>query len=671
MRIQRITESTTSGNALDAHTALLTTSISVAIAPDVVKVCPKYLARSINHINPHAVTPLWMQERLRRSGMTSIHPVVDITNYVMLELGQPMHAFDRACIKGAINIRHARSGEQLALLNKTILPLEPQDLLIADQQQPLALAGIMGGQGSAVQHTTQHIVLEAAYFQPVQISQSCQRTHIHTDSSHRFERGVDAELPEQAMARATQLVLAICGGQPEAMVSHISTPHLPVRPTIALNLSRLHSYTGLTLQPEQVSALLQRLGCQQIQQTEATTAIQQLQYWQPPSWRFDLEQEVDLIEEVMRMTGYDQIPARLPAIPSSNQAMVRHKAKADQNSDRRQIMHDLMQHLVSHGFYQVINYSFISRARHQQFADMTQMRTANGQDNRNNNDNAEDRILPLANPISEELAIMRASLLPGLLHNLAYNLHRQKDHIKLFEYGKRYLATQKRNHSAESSAPPIEESFLLSAIVWVPDKYKNNWQTTKQPYGFFDLKGELFTAIAAIADTSALDCLPEAGHPWFHPGQYARLALAGNTAGYLGALHPRLLSDLKLGKHARVFAFEMHTDVLLTLPGTSHRKVLSKYPAIMRDITLAVTQNISYQELAQAIRIQAGEHLKSLDFINLYQDKNMDTATAIQAMSFRLVWQAADKTLKEEEITTQLQQILAHLQQAYGIGLKN
>ena len=667
--------------------------VQVQVDDAAIASCPKYLVRRIMGMRMDAVTPLWMQERLRRSGIMTIHPIVDVTNYVMLELGQPMHAFDFTLINGGIRIRYAQKDEQIRLLNHTHLSLHTGDLVIADQQQPLALAGVMGGQHSAVHAATQDIVLEAAYFHPVQISQTCQRTHIHTDSSHRFERGVSADLPERAMARATELIISICGGQPGAVTACISTPNLPIQQPINLNLTKLNTYSGLTLHTQQVCNILQRLGCRQIKDTTNTNAViqtngpqkkQDTQQWQPPAYRFDLEQDVDLIEEVMRITGYDQIPERLPAIApcQDTQESVQTSAittssttapittpvitKAEQKctdsiiSDHK--VDRALQRLISYGFYQVINYSFISHNSYQQFtASLQHQETQQLHE-------LKDTALYLANPISEELAVMRPSLLPSLLHNLAYNLHRQKDYIKLFEYGKCYFAK-----ATKSQKQAVEESLRLSGIILVRNKYQDNWQAEKQSYSFFDLKGELFTTIDTITDVAQIDCTVDTTHPWFHPGQCASITIADKPAGYLGALHPRLLADLKLGKHTKVFAFEISPDILLTTqPKSPRQKVLSKYPAVTRDLTLKVKKDFPYQKLAQAICAQAGRYLKSLDFINLYQDTahNRTSDTNEQAMSFRLTWQSTERTLKEEEVTAQLEQILAYLQQHYAISLK-
>ena len=608
--------------------------------------CPKYLSRVIKAINPQAKTPLWMQEKLRRSGISTIHPVVDVTNYVMLELGQPMHAFDLHSIQGGIKVRYAEADETLNLLNKSSVTLNPDDLVIADDSKPIALAGIMGGLETAVQTTTEDLVLEAAYFDKTQISRTCQRTHIHSDSSHRFERGVDPTLPELAIERATELILSICGGEPGQVEHNTSQDHLPPGWQITLDLNKLHIYSGFTMPADQVISLLARLDCTLVKNASNKA---NLLHFDIPSYRFDLTQDVDLIEEIIRMTGYDAIESTMPKIAARPYDPA-HQLNPNHN---RAVLNQLKQRLTSYGFYQVINYSFISQKAYQNFYQDSSPSQKQPQATR--------PALQLANPISEDLSVMRPGLLSSLTNNLAYNLNRQKDQIKLFECANVY--------AAQSPGTGVKEQQCLAGLTYVHNKYHQDWQAEKQPYSFFDFKGELTATLALILDPAHIKFTAEQQHPLFHPGQCARLDIAGKHLGYMGALAPRLLQPLKLPKQHKVYAFEVYPDILLAEQKISSIDALSKYPGITRDLTLLVKKDFTYQTLEATIQANAGQYLKSLDLISLYAGEGVNSDD--QAISLRLKWQASDRTLKEQETTDAVTNLLAYLAKEYQISLKD
>ena len=634
----------------------------LSIKNQATEACPKYLSRIIKAINTEAKTPLWMQEKLRRSGISTIHPLVDVTNYVMLELGQPMHAFDLHAIQGSIKVRYAKAEETLNLLNKSSITLDTNDLVIADDSKPIALAGIMGGLETAVQTTTEDLVLEAAYFNKTQISRTCQRTHIHSDSSHRFERGVDPTLPELAIERATELILSICGGEPGQVKHNTSQDHLPPSRQIALDLNKLQIYSGFTMSADQVISLLARLDCTWVKDaSNGTFNKANLLHFTVPSYRFDLTQDVDLIEEIIRMTGYDAIASTMPKIAARPYDPA-HQLNPNHN---RAVLNQLKQRLTSYGFYQVINYSFISQKAYQNFYQDSSPSQKQLQATR--------PALQLANPISEDLSVMRPSLLFSLTNNLAYNLNRQKDQIKLFELANVYAAqsstvnTEDQNPSVKEQ--PVKEQQCLAGLAYVQNKHHQDWQAEKQPYSFFDFKGEFTASLALILDPAHIKFTAEQQHPLFHPGQCARLDIAGKHLGYMGALAPRLLQPLKLPKQHKVYAFEIYSDILLAEQKISSIDALSKYPSITRDLTLLVKKDFTYQTLALAIESHAGQYLKSLNLISLYAGEGVNSND--QAISLRLKWQAPNRTLKEEEITDTITNLLAYLAQKYQITLKD
>ncbi|HAO02412.1 MAG TPA: phenylalanine--tRNA ligase subunit beta, partial [Halomonas sp.] len=361
--------------------------------------CPRYLGRVIKGVNVEAETPLWMVERLRRSGVRSIDPVVDVTNYVMLELGQPLHAFDRDNLQGGITVRLAREAERLKLLDGQEVALRPETLVIADERGPLAMAGIMGGENSGVNEKTHTIFLESAFFAPLGIAGQARSYGLHTDASHRYERGVDPELPAMAVERATKLLMEICGGQAGPVVEAVSDEHLPAPRIIMLREARLESALSKRLQPDDVTDILQRLGLEVDKQAEGWSVV-------APSWRFDVAIEEDLIEEVARIHGYNNLPVRRPAarlaLRPANEALLTQAQLRNQ--------------MVARGFQEAVTYSFV--APDLQAAMLP------------------DAVSPvLANPISSDLSVMRASLFPGLVRALEYNLNRQQTRVRIFETG--------------------------------------------------------------------------------------------------------------------------------------------------------------------------------------------------------------------------------------------
>ncbi len=449
----------------------------ISVNVEAAAACPRYVARVIDGIDNDKPSPLWLIEALRRSGVRSLGPVVDVTNFVMLELGQPMHAFDGANINGGLVIRQARAGETLTLLDGQTLSLREQSLVIADHDQALALAGIMGGQSSAVSNATTSIVLEAAFFQPLALAGEARRYGLHTDSSHRFERGVDFELPRLAIERATGLLLDLVGGAAGPVVEVSDLAQLPARAAIGLRAQRISQVLGFALTDADVVAYLSRLGC-------TVTAAEQ--GWQviPPSHRFDLTIEVDLIEELARLYGYNRLPVTAPMAP------IRLLPQPENQTSLRR----LKRALVDMGYQEAITFSFIEAGLQQLF---------------------DPGVSPwaLANPLSAELAVMRTSLWPGLAMAVLHNQSRQQSRVRLFEAGLRFTPT----------ADGLEQVPMLAGIV-SGDAFSASWNNPKNSLDFFDVKGNIESLLQLCGIAAEFVA---STHPVLHPGQSAAITVNG------------------------------------------------------------------------------------------------------------------------------------------------
>ena len=589
--------------------------VSVA-APEV---CPRYLGRVVRGVAAGAATPLWMQERLRRSGLRSIHPVVDVTNYVMLELGQPMHAFDLERLAGGIEVRMARSGERLTLLDGQEVELEPDVLVIADASGPLALAGIMGGAGSAVGSETRNVFLESAFFSPAAIAGRARRYGLHTDSSHRFERGVDPELAWRAMERATALLLEIAGGQAGPVVEAAAPEALPQRRAVRLRAARIVALLGESIPEGEVEDILRRLGCE--------VAGEGAGIWRvtPPSSRFDLGIEVDFIEEVARVHGYERLApqrprgALVPAAVGEGRARVRRACRL----------------LADRGYREAITYSFVDPALQRLF-------------------DSQDRPIALANPLSSDTAVMRTSLWPGLVQALRHNLKRQQRRVRLFEYGKKYLIEDYE----------IKEFFVLSAAV-TGSRWPEQWGLPAQEADFYDLKGDV-EALLACARVEGLHFAPEPVHPALHPGQCACLLdEAGRCQGWLGALHPRLLQALELEQN--VLVFELSSPIIEHGRSPVFRE-LSKFPAVRRDLAVVVSESVPAQAVMEVVKAACGAQLQKLQLFDVYRGKGVDPDK--KSLALGLTFQDFSRTLTDEEVEALVKQVLVQLQDRLGATLR-
>ncbi|MFG0672013.1 phenylalanine--tRNA ligase subunit beta [Pseudomonas sp. xss_1] len=581
--------------------------------------CPRYLGRVIRNVDLSKPTPLWMVERLRRSDVRSIDAAVDITNYVMLELGQPMHAFDLAEINGGIRVRMAEEGEKLVLLDGQEVALRADTLVIADHTRALAIAGVMGGEHSGVDTAkTRDLFLESAFFEPISVAGKARSYGLHTDASHRYERGVDSQLAREAMERATALLLEVVGGEAGPIVEAVSEQHLPSIAPVTLRAERVAQMLGMEMDPAQVEQLLNNLGLA----TQADGAGQ----WtvNVPSHRFDISLEVDLIEELARLYGYNNLPVRYP------QARLAPQARPETRGE----LPNLRRLLVARGYQEAITYSFIDPKLFELFSPGVEP-------------------LLLANPISSDMAAMRASLWPGLVKAVQHNLNRQQDRVRLFESGLRFVG-QLGNLAQEP---------MIAGVV-TGSRLPEGWANGRDTIDFFDVKADVE---ALLGHSGALDdfTFVAGKHPALHPGQTAEIQREGKVVGYLGALHPELAKALDLDRQVFVFELVLADVVEGRLPKFSE---LSKFPETRRDLALIAGRDVASQDVLDVIRDNAGEWLTDLRLFDVYQGKGIDPDR--KSLAVGLTWQHPSRTLNDDEVNTTLHTILTSLEQRLNTTLR-
>jgi phenylalanyl-tRNA synthetase beta chain len=580
--------------------------------------CPRYVCRIIRNIDSSATTPWWMQERLRRGGLRAISPVVDVTNYVLLELGQPMHGFDLSKIVGDIRVRMAAEGERIDLLNGEQATLRADTLVIADAERAVALAGIMGGAGTAVGPETRDVLLESAFFAPLAISGKARSYGLHTDSSHRFERGVDPELQVRAIERATRLLLSIVGGEPGPVVEEVSPLDLPKREPLLLRPARVAQVLGLELPDATILDILKRLGMH-VEPSAKGWLIT------PPSARFDLLQEVDLIADIGRIHGYD----RIPISHASSASVTRSTPEANFDLDRARLA------LVDRGFHEVITYSFVSPDL-QALIDPSQ------------------EVLRLANPLSAELSTMRTSLWPGLIQTARYNQARQQERVRIFESGLRF------RFGAEGLT---QTQGLGGLIVGSPDP--EQWGLASRAADFFDLKADVEALLALTGARDRFSIVP-GSHPALHPGQTARLECDGQPVGLLGMLHPSLAARLDIAGNAFLFELDL---MPLSIGAIPKHASISRFPGIRRDIAILVDEAVTYAAVAECIRATETELLRDLVLFDVYTGKNIESGR--KSLALGLILQASSQTLTDDVIEDTVRRILARLSSDFGAQLRD
>ncbi|CAO3308663.1 MULTISPECIES: phenylalanine--tRNA ligase subunit beta [unclassified Pseudomonas] len=581
--------------------------------------CPRYLGRVIRNVDLSKPTPLWMVERLRRSDVRSIDAAVDITNYVMLELGQPMHAFDLAEINGGIRVRMAEEGEKLVLLDGQEVALRADTLVIADHTRALAIAGVMGGEHSGVNtEKTRDLFLESAFFEPISVAGKARSYGLHTDASHRYERGVDSQLAREAMERATQLLLDIVGGEAGPVVEAVSEQHLPQVAPVTLRAERITQMLGMEMDPAQVEQLLNAL--------ELTTTKSGEGQWtvSVPSHRFDISLEVDLIEELARLYGYNNLPVRYP------QARLAPQGKPETRGD----LPTLRRLLVARGYQEAITYSFIDPKLFELFSPGVEP-------------------LLLANPISSDMAAMRASLWPGLVKALQHNLNRQQDRVRLFESGLRFVG----------QLGDLQQQPMIAGVI-TGSRLPEGWANGRDGVDFFDVKADVEALLGYSGALS--DFTFSAGkHPALHPGQTAAIERDGKLVGYLGAIHPELAKALGLDRPVFLFELVLGDVVEGRLPKFSE---LSKFPETRRDLALIAGRDVASSAVLELIRDNAGEWLTDLRLFDVYQGKGIDPDR--KSLAVGLTWQHPSRTLNDDEVNTTLQNILTSLEQRLNTTLR-
>lgn len=580
--------------------------------------CPRYLGRVMRNVDLSRPTPLWMVERLRRSDIRSIDAAVDITNYVMLELGQPLHAFDLAEINGGIRVRMAEEGEKLVLLDGQEVSLRADTLVIADHQRALAIAGVMGGEHSGVNSGTRDLFLESAFFDTIALAGKARSYGLHTDASHRYERGVDSQLARKAMERATGLLLEIVGGEAGPIIEAVSETSLPTVEPVRLRAERIEQMLGLQLPAADVVQMLSALGLGVSEEAQGCWLVR------IPSHRFDISLEVDLIEELGRLYGYDRLPVRYPQARLAPEA--RPEARAELPSLRRL--------LVARGYQEAITYSFIDPKLFELFTP--------GQ-----------APLLLANPISADMAAMRTSLWPGLVKALQYNLNRQQTRVRLFESGLRFVG----------QLDVLKQESVLAGLI-CGSRLPEGWSNGREPVDFYDMKVDVEALLASAGNASAYTFVP-GEHPALHPGQTARIEKDGRLVGFVGGLHPELAKTLDIDQP--VFLFELLVAELAEGRMPAFQE-LSRFPEVRRDLAMLVDRSVPAEAIMQCIREAAGEFLTELKLFDVYQGKGIDPLS--KSMAVGLTWQHPSRTLNDDEVSDALQQILSILEERFNATLR-
>lgn len=587
-------------------------------APDA---CPRYLSRIVKGVNVKAQTPLWMQEKLRRCGIRSIDPVVDVTNYVLLEQGQPMHAFDLDKLDTGIVVRLAQKGEKLVTLDGNELKLMDNTLIIADASGPIAIAGIFGGAGTGVNQETQNVLLESAFFAPSAIRGRAREYGLHTDASHRYERGVDFEMQHTAMERATELLLSICGGEAGPVKENVSQQHIAKAETIYVRRQKLDALLGHVVTDSEVMQILTALGCN-VQVVEGGwNAI-------TPSWRFDLSIEVNLIGEIGRIYGYNNIPNQAPV---ANLSMNPHQEK--QQADKR--VRDL---LVDRGFHEAITYSFVDPEL--QKAVVPEI---------------EPIVLPY--PISQDMSAMRLSLITGLLTTVAYNQKRQQSRVRLFERGLRFVPKQ----AAENG---VQQDVMLAGVI-AGTAAEDHWSIESKGVDFFDLKGDLEAILELCVDANAFS-FRTGKHAAMHPGQTAEIFKDNKSVGFIGTVHPEL--ERVFGLNGKAIVFEIEWDAIATRQ-IPEAVAVSKFPANRRDIAVIVDEALESDSIVSTCLQSGGELVTSVNLFDVYQGQGVEDGKKSLAIALNL--QSDERTLEDADIAQVVDNVVKALGEQFEATLRD
>lgn len=578
---------------------------------------PRFCGRIIEGLDPSAQTPPWMRERLKRAGLRPISALVDVTNYVMLELGQPLHAFDNDALQGTIRVRRAKTGETLKLLDEREVTLGPDFLVVADDEGALALGGIMGGWDSRVTDTTRNVFLEAAHWVPSAIAGRSRKLGMHTDAGHRFERGVDPEMPRIAVERATALILQIAGGRPGPLTEAAWKEHLRPHPPVLLRRARLQRILGMEVPAADVERILLALGM---------TVLADVEGWRvtPPSRRFDIAIEEDLIEEIARIHGYDTVPLHAPSGRITLGPLPEDRVDAA----------DLRRQLCARGYVEAINYAFLDAAT---------LRTWS----------LDADAVPLANPLSADLAVMRTALLPGLVAALQRNIARQQDRVRLFESGRVFR---------QGPEGPQETLRLAGAAVGAAKA--EQWNATRRALDFHDLQGDVESLLALSGANVNFRYVP-ASEPWLHPGRSAELWRGETRVGVLGHLHPGLTQALDIDGEVLVFELDAEALSARDIPRAGE---LSKFPSVRRDIAVVVAEETPWNALETSLRAALGGLLREVRLFDQYRGTGLEPG--FKSLAIGLILQDGYRTLADADTDRAVQSALAALEQDCGAKLR-
>lgn len=585
---------------------------ALRITVDAPQACPLYCGRLMRAVDAAAPTPRWMVDRLARSGIRAVSAIVDITNYVMLELGQPLHAFDAHALDGGIRVRFARAGEQLTLLNGGTPPLDGGCLVIADGSKALALAGIMGGAESAVGEGTRDIFLEAAFFAPEVIAGKSRVLGIGSDSSYRFERGVDYTATRSALERATRLVLEICGGSPGPVSE--ARAELPQRLPVELRIERAQRLLGIPIDMERARGLLQRLGFDCAERDGRLCAT-------PPGHRFDVAIEEDLIEELARLHGYDNIPATMPdgtavmlPVPES-----------------RRSPQDLRRLLVARDYQEVVTYSFVDRAWEEDFCD-----------------NAEP--VALANPLASQMSVMRSSLIGSLVNCVKTNVNYSQTRVRLFEVGRCFARAGDGSH---------RQPLRIGGIAY-GDAQPEQWGTDERKVDFYDVKGDVEALLGAGASRFVA-----AAHPALHPGKSAQVVCGDTAIGWIGELHPRWQRKYDLRAGAVLFELDYEHAAAAAVP--VYREI-SKFPPVRRDLAVIVDEEVAYQSMLEVLRLHQPAIVTGIGLFDVYRGGGVEKGK--KSLAFSVLLQDTHKTLTDAEVESAVSQLIRIMQQQFDAKLR-
>jgi phenylalanyl-tRNA synthetase beta chain len=586
--------------------------------------CGRFTGRVIRNVNAGASSPEWMKQRLERAGQRSISALVDVTNYVMLELGRPLHVYDLDKLKGGIDVRYGRKGEKLKLLNEQTVELDESVLAITDASGPIGLAGIMGGDGTKADLASRNVFLEAAFFYPEAIAGRARHYNFSSDASHRFERGVDFDNNIDGIERATALIMEICGGEPGPTVDNVAK--LPQRQPVKMRVARARKIVGVQISADEMADIFSRLGFKFRRDGSGTDEFFVVT---PPSYRFDIEIEEDLIEEVARLYGFERIPADPPRATASMRGF----------SERRRSLHDLRDRMAAQGYQEVVNYSFVEDEWEKDFAG-----------------NADP--IRLLNPIASQLAVMRSSLIGGLVANVRYNLNRKLDRAQVFEIGRAFLRDASVADGDLDVAGIRQPTRIAAAAFGTPDG--EQWGLATRNVDFFDIRNDI-DALLAPAQVR----VESAPHPALHPGRSARVLLNGSAIGWIGELHPRLQRKYELP--APLVLFEMDAEPLLDRDLPRYTEV-SKFPPVRRDLSYSFDEKIPVQAILDSLTQSKAPIVDLVSVFDLYRGKGIENGK--KGLAFRVLLQDTQKTLTDAEVDEAIAGLRRVLEQEYGAKLR-